>query len=66
MTDHDVSVIVCDMSPLRLPMQWCKDVAAELKKLKVPIVQVRTCIPCCVILHVLECRSIAILVARHE
>lgn len=40
-TKHDVSVVVCDMSPLRLPVQWCKDVASELKKLKLPMVQVR-------------------------
>ena len=43
-TDHNVSVMVCDMSPLRLPIQWCKDVATELKKIKLPIVQVRNCI----------------------
>ena len=41
-TEHDVSVVVCDMSPLKVPMQWCKDVATELKKIKLPIVQVRT------------------------
>lgn len=41
-TKHGVSVVVCDMSPLRLPVQWCRDVATQLRKLKLPMVQVRT------------------------
>lgn len=40
-TDHNISVVVCDMSPLKLPMQWSKDVASVLKKLKLPLMQVR-------------------------
>ena len=51
-TKHNVSVVVCDMSPLRTAVQWYKDVATELKKLKLPVVQVSTLVwpkPHCVI-----------------
>jgi len=36
----NVHAVVCDMSPLRVPMEWCSTVAAKLRSLKVPLVQV--------------------------
>ena len=37
-----VSVVVCDFSPLRVPLQWVKETASELDKRegKVPLIQV--------------------------
>ena len=36
-----VSAVVCDFSPLRVPMGWVKDVGVEMDKLSVPLIQVR-------------------------
>ena len=36
-----VSAVVCDFSPLRVPMGWVKDVGMEMDKLNVPLIQVR-------------------------
>ncbi|CAK9072474.1 unnamed protein product [Durusdinium trenchii] len=35
-----VHAVVCDMSPLRVPRAWVAGVGKELKKLKVPLIQV--------------------------
>lgn len=35
-----VHVVVCDMSPLRVPKEWSKGVADALAKVKVPVIQV--------------------------
>ena len=39
--EHSVSAVVCDFSPLRVPLGWVKDVGIELDKLGVPLIQVR-------------------------
>lgn len=37
---NSASVVVCDFSPLRVPMGWTNAVAHEMGKLNVPLVQV--------------------------
>lgn len=39
-TYHTVSSIVCDFSPLRVPMGWTADVGRELDQSSIPLVQV--------------------------
>ncbi|XP_065917481.1 deoxyribodipyrimidine photo-lyase-like isoform X2 [Dysidea avara] len=39
-SQHKVSAVVCDFAPLRVPLQWSKDVAGELKKQGLPLIQV--------------------------
>lgn len=36
-----VAAVVCDFSPLRVPLGWVKDVCVEMDKLSVPLIQVR-------------------------
>ncbi|CEL93225.1 unnamed protein product [Vitrella brassicaformis CCMP3155] len=37
---HRISVVVTDFSPVRVPMQWYRDVAASLEQSGVPLIQV--------------------------
>ena len=41
MKEHSISAVVCDFSPLRVPLGWVNDVAHEIDKLGVPLIQVR-------------------------
>lgn len=47
-TQHQVSAVVCDFSPLRLPSLWVDGVTGSLDKLAVPLVQVdaHNVVPC--------------------
>ena len=47
-TSHTVSSIVCDFSPLRVPMGWTADVGRELDQSSIPLVQVdaHNIVPC--------------------
>lgn len=38
--DHDLSVVVCDFSPLKVPLSWVNETGVELDKLQVPLIQV--------------------------
>ena len=41
MKEHSISAVICDFSPLRVPVGWVRDVGIELDHLGVPLVQVR-------------------------
>ena len=38
--EHSISAVVCDFSPLRVPVGWVKDTGTELDNLGVPLIQV--------------------------
>nr|QDO16452.1 CPD photolyase [Crypthecodinium cohnii]USW07795.1 CPD photolyase [Crypthecodinium cohnii] len=38
--EQEASAVVCDMAPLRVPMQWTNDVGNALADLNIPLVQV--------------------------
>lgn len=47
-SSHAVSAVVCDFSPLKVPMGWVTDVGRDLEKSSVPLVQVdaHNIVPC--------------------
>ena len=40
--DNNAAAVVCDMSPLRVPMEWANEVASKLDAASIPLLQVRS------------------------
>jgi deoxyribodipyrimidine photo-lyase len=38
--DNHAAAVICDMSPLRVPMEWCREVASKLDADNIPLLQV--------------------------